>query len=68
VALSRSELVEGDQLLLCSDGLWGLVEAEEISDILQGAANAEEACEALVARANALGGTDNITALVARLA
>jgi protein phosphatase len=68
VALSRSELVEGDQLLLCSDGLWGLVEAEEISEILRGAAKPEEACEKLVARANALGGTDNITALVARLA
>lgn len=68
VALSRSELRGGDQLLLCSDGLWGLVEAEEISELLRGAANPEAACEELVARANEQGGTDNITALVARLA
>jgi protein phosphatase len=68
VAFSRSELAGGDQLLLCSDGLWGLVDAEEISKILLGAANPEEACGELVARANEHGGTDNITALLARLA
>jgi protein phosphatase len=60
-------LESGDQLLLCSDGLWGLVEDAEIVKILESAATPEEACTALVDRANALGGTDNITAIVARV-
>ncbi|MEX1258021.1 MAG: PP2C family serine/threonine-protein phosphatase [Gemmatimonadota bacterium] len=67
VAFSRSELQPGDRLLLCSDGLWGLVESEKIAEILRVAASPAESCQALVSRANARGGTDNITALVARV-
>ncbi len=51
-------------LLLCSDGLWGMVSDEEISDILMYAPNPQQALEQMVALANQKGGDDNITAVL----
>lgn len=56
----------GDRLLLCSDGLTRCVPESEIASLLSSLANSDEACRALVERALALGGSDNITAIVAR--
>jgi len=57
---SPEALLEGDRLILCTDGLWGVVGEEELE-----AAVCEnhpaEACEVLVQRARELGGPDNIT-------
>ena len=53
------------RVLLCSDGLWSLVEDREIHRILTDASTPEGACEGLVARAIQLGGGDNVTAVVA---
>ncbi|MBI5815969.1 MAG: Stp1/IreP family PP2C-type Ser/Thr phosphatase [Nitrospinae bacterium] len=58
------EMVNGDRLLLCSDGLTGLVEDDEIRKILSGARGPSEACGALVKAANSAGGSDNITVIV----
>ncbi len=57
------EINEGDKLLLCSDGLNGMVSKQIISDILS-QNQGEEACNKLVAEANANGGTDNITVVL----
>lgn len=54
----------GDRLLLCSDGLYGMVSAEDITAILAGQADPQTACEALIAAARAGGGLDNISAIV----
>jgi len=54
----------GDRLLLCSDGLTGMVPEDRIAKILQDNIEPDAACKALVAAANAAGGTDNITAVV----
>jgi protein phosphatase len=54
----------GDQLLLCSDGLWEMVREPELTRILQNAASPAAACEALVDAANQAGGKDNISAVV----
>jgi serine/threonine protein phosphatase PrpC len=54
----------GSSLLLCSDGLWGLVPNERIQDLVRQAPSLQAACEALVAAANAAGGPDNITAVM----
>ena len=59
-------VLAGDYFLLCSDGLHSLVTADEIARIMA-AHEPRQACEALVERANALGGNDNITALVLRI-
>lgn len=57
-------LEEGDQLLLCSDGLHGGVVAQRIGEILGAGDALEEKCERLIAAANEVGGEDNITALL----
>jgi serine/threonine protein phosphatase PrpC len=55
-----------DRLMLCSDGLWDLVEDDEIAQILTELPTSS-APEALVDHALSRGGHDNATAVVARL-
>ena len=56
---------KGERLLLCSDGLSGVVPHETIADILGDASAPLDAiCERLIAAANQGGGPDNITVLV----
>ncbi len=57
---------EGDTILLCSDGLHGLVADEEISVVLQ-AQPPPEAAKTLVDMANEHGGSDNVTVVIARI-
>ncbi len=57
----------GDRLVLCSDGLHGLVEDAEIATIAA-AAPLEQAVDTLIDLANERGGTDNITVLIAEVA
>ncbi len=59
-------IAAGDTFLVCSDGLSGPVEDEEIGTIL-GAMSPAEAAHALVDLANLRGGPDNITVIVARV-
>jgi protein phosphatase len=55
----------GDRFLLCSDGLFAVVQNEQIAGVLSdGAASLQQMCDRLVAAANAGGGPDNITTLV----
>jgi PPM family protein phosphatase len=64
----RAERVEvGDMFLLCSDGLHGLVDDEEIARIVRGNAVLTDACVKLVECANHNGGRDNITAVLVRI-
>jgi protein phosphatase len=61
VELTYQELRRGDRLVVCSDGLSGLVQAEEVAGRIDGEEDLVQACEDLVAMANARGGPDNIT-------
>jgi PPM family protein phosphatase len=73
-ALGQSDAIEVDTLtrrlpaksylLLCSDGLWNLVEDKEIAEIVRQTASLQEACNKLIALANKRGGNDNVTALL----
>jgi serine/threonine protein phosphatase PrpC len=65
-AIGLVDLQPGDSLLLCTDGLTKHVGDERIVELLGGAASAEAACRSLIDAALADGGTDNITAVVAR--
>ena len=58
------ELPIGGKLLLCSDGLCGLVSSETIADIMRRATTAQESADRLYEAAMAAGGYDNITAIV----
>ncbi len=61
-------LMAGDRLLLCSDGLSGVVTEDRIAAIVAADAGSapglEATCEALIAEANAAGGPDNITTVL----
>ena len=60
------KVYKGDTVMLCSDGLHGLVADEEISRVLQ-EQTPPEAAKTLVNRANEQGGSDNITVVIARI-
>jgi protein phosphatase len=58
----------GDIYLLCSDGLTGLVSTSEIAAILRLERELGRAARSLIQRANELGGHDNITVVLIRVA
>jgi protein phosphatase len=66
VEFRRLLLAEGDQVLLCSDGLSDLVPQADLAEVLRQGARAEDACRVLVDRALAAGGKDNVTVVLAR--
>jgi serine/threonine protein phosphatase PrpC len=59
-------LIDGDRLLLCSDGLTDTVSEAEVTEILRATEGSTGACQSLVNLALQKGGTDNVTVLVAR--
>ena len=61
-------LLDGDRLLLCSDGLTGMLSEGQIQAILEAASGAQEAADRLVRAANRAGGVDNITVVVLAIA
>jgi PPM family protein phosphatase len=60
----RLELQPGDRLLLCTDGLTGMVSDEEIQEILDRNGDPQDACNELIQAANKAGGLDNITVVL----
>ncbi len=57
-------VVAGDRLLLCSDGLNTMLEDREIAYILSSVSNPQKCCEELVKAALRAGGHDNVTVVV----
>lgn len=68
VEMHRLRLEPGETLLLCSDGLFDELSDPEIARILELPGSSVATCSELVTRAKAAGGSDNITAIVARIA
>lgn len=68
VVQSRQSVAHEDTLLLCSDGLSGLVTRAEIGEIVTHESDLTRAREQLIALANSRGGPDNITVILARVA
>ena len=60
------ELRDGDQVMLCSDGLTEAVDDDRIAELLSADADGEAACRSLIDAANAAGGPDNITVVLLR--
>ncbi len=57
----------GDILVICSDGLHGAVEEDDIVSVLSSARSLESMCDVLISLALDNGGTDNITVILVRL-
>lgn len=60
-------LPDSGYLLICSDGLWGVVDQEIILDIIFSSPTPEHACQKLTQVANSAGGPDNISAILVRM-
>lgn len=58
------DLVAGDRLLLCSDGLTSMLRDDDVAILLRRYADPTIAARALIDAANAAGGDDNITVIV----
>ncbi len=63
-SLQRLELSSGDLLLLCSDGLTGMVPDRNIVQLIKNETSLERLGENLVSQANMAGGKDNITVVL----
>lgn len=64
IDIFRVELEPGDRLLLCSDGLWGEVEDEELESTMARFEDPRLTCRELIRAAHHGGGRDNITVVV----
>ncbi len=76
-ALGQGEVLEPDifttsfpqpgYLLLCSDGLWSVLSASNLFNLVVTAKDLPGACQKLINAANEAGGPDNISVIVVRL-
>jgi protein phosphatase len=66
IDLTYQTLRRGDTLVLCTDGLSGLVKKDEIAEVVSQEPDLASACRELIERANENGGPDNITVIIAR--
>ena len=64
VDIKAHQIKSGDVYLLCSDGLSGMCQDEQILQVTVGAKSLERAVAELVDAANRNGGTDNVTTLM----
>jgi protein phosphatase len=67
VSLYDISLHPGDRLLLCSDGLSGMITDDEILNISRSHPSPVESCKKMVEAAKSAGGIDNITAIVIQM-
>jgi len=64
VHMSERTILSGDKLLLCTDGLHGVLDSDSIKAILNRTPDVEQAAQTLVTTAMERGSRDNLTALV----
>jgi protein phosphatase len=67
VSCSMVELERGDQVLLCSDGLHGVLSEKILQSTLDSEKSLPEKCHYLVEAAKAEGGPDNVTVVLIQL-
>ncbi|MDQ7037077.1 MAG: protein phosphatase 2C domain-containing protein [Anaerolineae bacterium] len=67
IDILRRRLPLNSYILLCSDGLWGMMTKDDIRDIVSDSLSPQEACDKLISLANTNGGTDNVTAVLLKM-
>lgn len=63
----KTELIDGDIVMLCSDGLYGEVSDEAMAQIISAGEDMNDTCRELVEAANNNGGNDNITVICIKI-
>jgi serine/threonine protein phosphatase PrpC len=76
-ALGQGEMLDPDiftvgfpqpgHLMICSDGLWGVLTEQDLARSVTDATSLQRACQNLVNAANAAGGPDNISVVLVQL-
>ena len=61
IPISLGELHDGDYLLLCTDGLYGVLSEQKIVQTISRSASLSAACDELLNQVLALGAPDNVT-------
>jgi serine/threonine protein phosphatase PrpC len=67
VDVFRLNLKPDDILILCSDGLSGMVDESQMQEAIMNGQEPQAACEKLISLANAAGGDDNISVVVVQV-
>jgi protein phosphatase len=65
--ISSYHLQPGSQLILCTDGLWGVLTDNDLLDGFRTSQEPQQVCQSLVNRANSSGGPDNISVIIVRI-
>jgi protein phosphatase len=65
--ITTFQVYQGFQLLLCSDGLWGVLPENELTAIVRSSSEPQLVCQSLINSANAAGGPDNISVIIVRI-
>lgn len=67
VDLGHLDIVEPSQLLICTDGLWGLADENEMLKVIKSGSGTRNIAEQLCELANNAGGTDNISVILVEI-
>jgi serine/threonine protein phosphatase PrpC len=62
-----SSMPQPGYILICSDGLWGVLTEDQIFQLIIESPTPQRACQNMVDAANSFGGPDNITVILAKL-
>jgi len=65
--ISSMQVCQGCQILICSDGLWGVVPDVDLSTVANSLIEPQLACQSLVQSAKQAGGPDDISVIIVRL-
>jgi len=65
--IASFQVCQGCQLLLCSDGLWGVIPDNKLADITRSTSAPQLVCQSLIHLANEAGGPDNISVIIVRI-
>jgi PPM family protein phosphatase len=58
------QLQQRSQILLCTDGLWGVIPGKAIEEATRNSPDPQQACQTLINLANSAGGPDNISVII----
>ena len=65
VEIERFQLMDGDCVLLCTNGLTDMIDDTRIAEVLALRREPGQQCDTLIDMANRAGGGDNVTVLLA---